>query len=88
MEAISVQLFANLAGQFQQQAPQTGRDCFRKGDAAGVLQGEAVLLADALNGAHLGLLVVAQEGEKALALNGAQLGGGQRLGRDLVDAVG
>ncbi len=81
-------MFADLVGQLQQQAPQAGSHGVGQGDAAGVLQRKAVLLTDALDGAHLGLLVAAQEAEETVALDGTELGGGQRLGRDLVDAMG
>jgi len=58
-------------------AVQAGSYGLRKSDAAGVLQGKAVFLADALDGAHLRFFMAAQEVEEPLALDGAQLGGGQ-----------
>jgi hypothetical protein len=80
-------LFADLVGQLEQQAAEPGGDGFSQRDAAGILQGEAIFLADALDGAHLRFLVGAQEAEEAVTLDGAQLRGGERLGGDLVDAM-
>ena len=79
-EATVIQVLADLMGQFQEQARQSGGHGLGQRDAAGVLQCEAVLLADALHGAHLGLLVAAQETKESFPLDGAELGGGQRLG--------
>ena len=81
-------MLADLVGQLQQQPSQAGGHGLGQRDAAGVLQGEAIFLADALDGAHLRFLVAAQEVEEPFALDGAKLGSGQRLGRNLVDAVG
>ena len=75
-----VQMFADLMGQLEQQAAQARGYGFGQRDAAGILKGEAVFLADALDGAHLRLLVAAQEAEEPVALDGAELGAGQRLG--------
>ena len=83
-----VEVLADLIGQFEQQPSEAGGHGLSESDAAGVLQGKAVFLADALHGAHLRFFVAAQEVEEPLALDGTQLGGGQRLSRDLVEAVG
>jgi len=87
-EAALIQVLADLMGQFEEEARQAGSHGLGQRDAASVLQGEAVLLADALDGAHLGLLVAAQEAEESFPLDGAELGGGQRLGGDFINAVG
>ena len=80
-EAVAaVYVFADLVGKFEKQSSEAACNSLSKGDAAGVLQGEAVFLADALNGAHLGLAVVTQEGEEPFAFDWAELCGGQRLG--------
>ena len=76
-ELAGIEMFADLIGQFEQQPSQAGSYGLRKSDAAGVLQGKAVFLADALDGAHLRFFMAAQEVEEPLALDGAQLGGGQ-----------
>jgi hypothetical protein len=87
MEPASFDVFADLMGKLQQQAAEPAGDGFSQRDAASVLEGKAVFLADALDGAHLGFLMGAQKAEEPVALNRAQLGGSQRLSRDLVDTV-
>ena len=84
MEPASFDVFADLMGKLQQQAAEPAGDGFSQRDAASVLEGKAVFLADALNCAHLGFLVAAQEVEKALALNGTELRGGQRFRGNLI----
>ena len=86
--AAVIHVFADLMGQLEEQPSQARGHGLSQRDAAGILQREAVFLADALDGAHLRLLVAAQEAEEPVALDGAELGAGQRLGGDLVDAVG
>ena len=74
-EAIAaVYVFADLVGKFEKQSSEAARDSLSKSDAAGVLKGKAVFLADALNGAHLCFAVIAQKGEEPFALDRAQLG--------------
>jgi hypothetical protein len=70
-EAASIQVFANLMGQLQQQAPKSRGNGLGQGNAASVLQSKAVFLTDALDGAHLSFFVAAQKGEEAVALDGA-----------------
>jgi len=84
----SIDVLANLVGEFEEQAAEATGDGFGEGDAAGVLQGEAILLAEALNGAHLRFPVVAKEGQEAFAFDGTELRGSQGFGGDFVDAVG
>ena len=74
-EAIAaVDVFADLVGEFEKESAEAACDCFSKGDAACVLKGEAVFLAEALNCAHLGFAMIAEEGKEPLAFNGAELG--------------
>src|ERR1019366_10247917 len=47
-----------------------------------------VFLANALDSAHLCFFMAAQEVEEPFPLDGAQLGGGQRLSGNLVEPVG
>ena len=73
-EAVAaVYMFTDLMGEFEKETTEAARDSFCEGDAACVLEREAVFLADALNGTHLGFAMVAQEGEESLAFNGAEL---------------
>ena len=87
-ETTSIEVFADLVGQLKEQTSQAGGDCIGQGDSAGILQGKAVLLTDTLDGTHLGLFMGAQEGLESLALDGTELGGGERFSRNLIDAVG
>jgi hypothetical protein len=87
-ELAGVEVLANLIGQFEKQPSQAGGHCFREGDAAGVLEGEPVFLADALDRAHLRFLVAAQEVKEPFPLDGTQLSIGQGLGRDLIKPMG
>jgi len=82
-----VEVLADLMAKLEQEATESGGHGFCKSDAAGILKGEAVFLADALDGAHLGFLVGAEEAEEAIAFDRPQLGGGERLGRDLIYTV-
>ena len=78
-----------LVGEKQRESETEARGhSFGQSDPAGILKGEAVLLADALDSAHLRFLVAAQEAEEPVALDGTELGVGQGLGGDLVNAVG
>lgn len=80
-EAIAaVDMLADLVGEFEEKTPEATGNRFSESDAACVLKREAVLLADALNGAHLRFAMVAEECEKSLALNGAKLRWGERFG--------
>jgi hypothetical protein len=81
-------VFANLMREFEQEASEATGNGLRKRDAACILQCKAVLLADALNRAHLGFAMIAEESEKAFTLDGSKLRRCQRLGRDFVDSVG
>ena len=47
-------MLADLVRKFQKQAAEPAGNGLSQGDAARVLQGKAIFLADALNGAHLG----------------------------------
>src|ERR1035438_4807760 len=60
------QVLADLVGQFEKQASQACGHGLSQRNAARILQGKAVFLADALNGAHLRLLVIAQEALESL----------------------
>ena len=73
-ESAAPQVFADLMGKFQQQAAKPGSHSFRQGDAAGILEGEPIFLANALDGPHLGFFVRPQEAEEPIALHGTQLG--------------
>lgn len=83
----ALDVFADLVRELEEEAREAGGDGFGEGDAAGILEREAVFLADALNSAHLGFFVRAQEGEESIALNGAQLSVREGLGGDLVEAM-
>jgi len=83
----TVDVLADLVAELQEQAAKPSSNCFRQRDAAGVLQRKTILLADALHGAHLCFLVGAQEVLEAIALDGTQLGGCERLSGDFVNAV-
>ena len=69
-----VDLFADLMSEFEEKAAEAACNGLGKSNAAGVLEGKPVFLADALDGSHLGFAVVAKKREKALALHRAQLG--------------
>ena len=75
-----VHMFADLVRQFEEQAAKASSDSFGKGNAAGVLQGETIFLAEALNGPHLGFPVVAKESQEPLAFHRAKLGRCQGFG--------
>lgn len=83
----SLLVFPDLMGEFEHEAAQAAGDGFCKGDAACILQCEAIFLADALDGAHLGFLVGAEKVKEAVALDRAQLRGRERLHGNLIDAV-
>ena len=85
---VAVYVFADLVGEFEKETTKAACDGFGEGDAARVLQGEAILLAYALHRAHLGFAMVAEKGQESFAFDGAQLCGGERLCRDFIDAVG
>jgi len=80
-------MLADLMRQLDEQPRQARGHGLGQRNAAGILQTRNVLLADALHGAQLGFLVAAQEGEKTLALDGAQLRRCERLRGDLIHAV-
>lgn len=84
----AIDALADLMAEFVEETAEASGDGFCESDAAGVLESEAVFLADALHGAHLGFFVGAQEVLKAVALDGAELGGREGFGGDFVDAVG
>ena len=86
-EAASIEVFADLVGQFEEQSPQSGGDGLCQGDTAGILQGETVLLTDALDSTHLGFFMGTQKDEEPVALDGTELGGGKRFRRNLVNAM-
>lgn len=87
-ECSIIHVLADLVGELEEQTSEAGGHGFRQGDAAGVLESEAVFLADALDGAHLGLFVIAEKAEEAVAFDGAELGRGQRFSGDFVDPMG
>ena len=86
-EGAAVEVLADLMAQLKEQAAKAGGHGFSEGDAASILKGKSVFLADALDSAHLGFLVCAEEAEESLALYGAQLGGGEGLSGDFIDTV-
>ena len=86
--APSSSVLADLVRELEQQASQATGNGFSQRNAACILQSEAVLLADALHGAHLGFFVAAQKVEKSLALDGAKLRRSQRLRGDLIHSMG
>jgi hypothetical protein len=60
-ETAAVEVLADLVRQLEQQTTQPRRHSFCERDAARVLKGETVFLADALHGAHLGLFMTSQK---------------------------
>src|SRR5215469_354019 len=87
MVSPAFEVFADLMRQLQQEAAEPAGNGLGEGDAAGVLESEAVFLADALDCSHLGFLMSAEEAEEPFPLDRAQLGVSKRLGRNLVDTV-
>jgi len=69
----AVYVFADLMGKFEEESPEAASNRFGQSDATGVLQGKAVFLADALNGAHLGFAMIAKEGEEPFAFDRTKL---------------
>jgi len=73
-EAIAaIHVLADLVRKFEKEASETACNGFCERDAACVLEGETIFLTDALDGTHLCLTMIAQEGEKSLAFDGAEL---------------
>src|ERR1017187_3698404 len=86
-ESAGFQMVADLVCQFKQKPPRSCRHSFCKGNTAGILKSEAVFLADALHGAHLGFLVAAQEDMEPLTLHRPKLRRRQGLSRDFIEAM-
>ena len=84
----AVYMLADLVSEFEKEPSEPAGNCFGQGDATGVLQGEAVFLADALNGAHLCFAMITEEGEEPFAFYGTKLRGCERFGGNFVDTVG
>jgi hypothetical protein len=82
-----VHLFANLVSQLEQQSTEPSRNSLGERDAACILQRETILLANALNGAHLRLFVIAKEAQKSLSLDRTKLGRRERLCGDFIHSM-